>query len=703
MIKTLYDIKILLTFIIITIISYFTSNYITQQRIESVKQEKFNIYSKNIKDEIKSLIQNKKETTLSIALALAENSYIINGLINKDISHLQLKKFSKKLSQNTALKNVWFQIIDKEGRSFYRSWIKKRGDIVTNARLDVVQMLKKPQIMSTISVGKFDMTFKSMVPIFNNNQFLGMIEIITHFNSIVSKLEKNNNIDTLIIVDKHYKKQIIKPMTKLFIDDYYIANIKANKFLINFVKNHNINNFLHIKKPYLIIKPINRFLVSYNIADISGKPMATILAFKRLDLFDMGDVKYIKSSMSFYLIIIILFLAMIGYYLVTSKHTKELDKKVRQRTKELEDEKQYIQKIFDINPSIIIISQNSIIKDVNKKFLEVFKYNNLDEFKKEHTCICDFFLKIDGIKFSKNHKIHNKQWTDYIADSDIQEHEVTLKFNNEKYYFVVSAVRVNKDNEIMLTFHNITDLKEKEKLLFEQSKLAAMGEMIGNIAHQWRQPLSVISTGVTGLQMKQEFGILDSESLTQTCESINNNVQYLSKTIDDFRDFIKGDTTKVLFSIKDIINSFQNLMEASIRNHHINFIIDIEQDIMINGYKNELTQCLINIFNNAKDILNERKISYKLIFLTVNILNDNQIQIIIKDNAGGISQDILPKIFEPYFTTKHQSQGTGLGLHMTYNLITASMEGTITATNTIYKYNDIEYKGAQFTIILPTK
>ncbi len=195
------------------------------------------------------------------------------------------------------------------------------------------------------------------------------------------------------------------------------------------------------------------------------------------------------------------------------------------------------------------------------------------------------------------------------------------------------------------------------------------------------------------------FTQLTDELFQESCNTINNNAQYLSKTIDDFRDFIKGDRTKAVFSLKDNINSFLHLVEGTIKKNNINIILDLQENIKIDGYENELIQCLINIFNNAKDILNEKKIENKLIFISTS-LDQNKAIIKIKDNAGGIPKDIIDKIFEPYFTTKHQSQGTGLGLHMTHNIIVDGMKGTVEAINKTYKYEDKKYTGAEFTISL---
>ena len=233
--------------------------------------------------------------------------------------------------------------------------------------------------------------------------------------------------------------------------------------------------------------------------------------------------------------------------------------------------------------------------------------------------------------------------------------------------------------------------------------MASMGEMIGNIAHQWRQPLSVISTGVTGMKMQKEYDILTDEIFNNTCDVINKNAQYLSTTIDDFRNYIKGNRERKVFNLKKDIESFIHLVEGTIRKYNINMVLDLDESIKINGYENELAQCFINIFNNAKDVLVEKKENEeRYIFISTSMEND-KVVIKIKDNGEGIEEDILPKIFEPYFTTKHQSQGTGLGLHMTYRLIVEGMNGTIEAKNICFDYEDKNYNGVEITITLPSE
>ena len=257
---------------------------------------------------------------------------------------------------------------------------------------------------------------------------------------------------------------------------------------------------------------------------------------------------------------------------------------------------------------------------------------------------------------------------------------------------------LNKNLEL-----KIKEEVEKNRLiqekLFKADKLASMGEMISNIAHQWRQPLSVISTLATGVKLQKEFDTLSDKELILNMDLINKNAQYLSETINDFKNFIKGDRNLQNYNLSSTITNFIHLVESSIKNSNIRMFFDLDDDIFINGYPNELIQCFINIFNNSKDAYEETNQKNPLFFMETKKQN-NQVIIKIKDNAQGIPQNIISKIYEPYFTTKHKSQGTGLGLHMTYKLITDGINGKIDAKNVSFEFEDKMEKGVEFKIVI---
>jgi signal transduction histidine kinase len=226
----------------------------------------------------------------------------------------------------------------------------------------------------------------------------------------------------------------------------------------------------------------------------------------------------------------------------------------------------------------------------------------------------------------------------------------------------------------------VEEMRQKDRLMFQQSKMAAMGEMVGNIAHQWRQPLNTLSALFYNVIIKYRLGTLDSNTVEDFDNKITKVIKKMNKTIDDFRNFFQPEKEKVKFSILESLNDVVNIVSASYRTYNIDIKISCDHNILMNGYKTELEQVFLVIFNNAKDAIVESDIKNGFIDITV-IQEEKNILVNIQDNGGGISEDVIDRVFEPYFTTKHQYIGTGIGLYMSKMIIEESMEGEIHIKN----------------------
>jgi len=223
-------------------------------------------------------------------------------------------------------------------------------------------------------------------------------------------------------------------------------------------------------------------------------------------------------------------------------------------------------------------------------------------------------------------------------------------------------------------------LFEKEKILIQQSKMAAMGEMIGMIAHQWRQPLNAVSAATIKLDMLSKMEVLAPEELSETLTFIQEMSQKMSRTINDFMDFSKPDRKKESVDIKNVFEGIMKIIEAQFTTRSISITIDIEEGIRINAYKHELSHALMNCLSNARDAFENKEIANKAIRIRVYDEEENVV-IEIGDNAGGIEPSILERIFEPFFTTKATDKGTGLGLYMSKKMIEEDFNGTIEVMN----------------------
>jgi len=230
--------------------------------------------------------------------------------------------------------------------------------------------------------------------------------------------------------------------------------------------------------------------------------------------------------------------------------------------------------------------------------------------------------------------------------------------------------------------HALEEHHQQNKIMIQQSKLASMGEMIGNIAHQWRQPLNALGLINQKIAILSKRGKLSDDMIQTNTSNANELIFSMSNTIDDFRDFFKPDKQAETFDIAEVVNASIKLLDSSLEDSHIKLYIDISQgECKIFGYKNEFIQVVVNIINNAKDALKEKSTGSRDIF--INSVNENGIVTFnISDNAGGIPEDIINRIFEPYYTTKEEGKGTGIGLYMSKTIIEDNMNGNISAYNT---------------------
>ena len=228
---------------------------------------------------------------------------------------------------------------------------------------------------------------------------------------------------------------------------------------------------------------------------------------------------------------------------------------------------------------------------------------------------------------------------------------------------------------------------EKEKLLIHQSKLASMGEMINNIAHQWRQPLTHLGFINMNLQLAFEDEPLDKKYLKEKIEESNAQLDFMSKTIDNFRDFYKPNKQKEIFYISVAVKKALEIMEPIFESNKIEFEFNLIKDKQINAYENEYSQVILNILTNAKDVLISRQIQNPKIIISINEKNNSIITTIL-DNAGGIENGYINHIFDPYFTTKQK--GSGIGLYMSKMIIESHFKGKIKVFN--------KDKGASFSI-----
>ncbi|MFV0564172.1 cache domain-containing protein [Malaciobacter mytili] len=548
-----------------------------------------------------------------------------------------------------------------------------------------------------------------------------------------SRVNEAHNIATNIYKENKFKTK--NEILKMIKDA--LREIRFNEgrgyYFIHDIKGNNLLYPLDIKlenKNYLNLKDTNGYYFVKTIVDVIKNKTETFDTYYWSKPTNEGERIYKKISFYKYF-------EPLNISISTGEYLEDFEKDLKKNILEYIDKineknKRYIF-IFTHKGEIIIHKPtNSHLKVDNSKTTE--KVNLLNEVIKIAknkkggfiTYSDSLIYNTSLINYKTSYVKSFKEWEwiigsgFYIKELEplINKRKQQLYIDNKTYainiiiisllitiVLLIISFYISKKIEKRFTkykekiYKEINKNRKKDSLLAQQSKMASMGEMIGNIAHQWRQPLSLISTIASGMKMQKEFGLLDDKEFENNINNITKTTQHLSKTIDDFKNFFKPNKDKERFKAYNIIEKSLSLVSAQFKSRNIDIIKDIE-NIEIYGLENELIQVLINILNNARDELIKNDFEPKLIFICIKREN-NQVKIKIKDNAGGVPIKFLDKIFEPYFTTKHQTQGTGIGLYMSQEIIVKHMSGNIEVENIEFMYEKQHFKGAQFTISLP--
>lgn len=435
----------------------------------------------------------------------------------------------------------------------------------------------------------------------------------------------------------------------------------------------------------------------------------------KLEKEDIDEQIYNTVYITTSLIIFILF-TLIGLISIFTTKISRIEKKLintqnrlSENLLEIKDAKILLQNIIDSIPAAIFW------KDTKNRYLGVNKYilNNAG-FKKQEEMIG----KTDHEMPWKNEEaeVFIADDKDIIKNGEAKlqiEEEITQKNGSTRKVITSKVPLKNSKNEIigiLGIFMDITEKKEMEKMLTQknqmltqQSKMAALGEMLENIAHQWKQPLSLILSTTTGIKLKKEFNQLDDDFLFESIENIINSVEHMNQTMNDFRDYFQVDKAPRYFNFEKVVDKALLLVQSKLKNHSIEVIKNISaKDIY--GLENEFIQVLMNILSNSIFILEKEESENRFIFIESKELKEpsKYIEIKIYDNAGGIQKEIIDKVFDAHFTTKGE-EGTGIGLYMSEQIICNHMKGLIKASNKEFTYKNIECKGAEFTITIPSQ
>ena len=350
----------------------------------------------------------------------------------------------------------------------------------------------------------------------------------------------------------------------------------------------------------------------------------------------------------------------------TNEELSTVNDELQHKNKELAFVNEALNRVVEVINTDVLILDKNLDLFLHTKGMERFFQINYSHKINLSEIVINALVNIPNLFDNVKSVVQNKTEIEYdlIIDSRI-------------YWFQIKAINFTTDDfGVIIGFTDKTDIIRNQELMFQQSKLASMGEMIGNIAHQWRQPLNSLALNLFGTEKKFRAHTLSEEVFHDFVEESQKTIQHMSLTIDDFRDFFNPNKTKKIFHLNALITKTISFVNDSFKQSGITILHDEMNDCEIYGYENEFSQVLINILNNSKDaILSSQKTKGTIRFKVEK--NTQKVTISITDNGGGASAEIMNRLFEPYFTTKEKKEGTGIGLYMSKMIIENSMNGSI--------------------------
>ena len=536
----------------------------------------------------------------------------------------------------------------------------------------------------------------------------------------IELVEYKNNLEALNALAKGevYAVADILPVLSHIIAEHGFKNIK-----ISGSTELNFDVRVMVREDYEELLPI----INKGISSISKMESQRIKN-------SWTSVKYenIIDYSKFWQIGVILFIIiMIFIYrqYILNRHNKRLEEakseieiktlELENKTKQLAKQKELFEKIFYESSDGILLAtvKGNMLVDCNEKAYRLLGYKNKQEFlslrpedvvpltQPDGSDSLTFVFKMLDIAIKKGSKyfelVHKKKddskiWLEVVVTPITLDDEELLHIvwrdieNRKNMESTVNTLTYNLEEKVK---QEVEKNEEKTRQMLQQSRLAQMGEMISMIAHQWRQPLTAISATSNNLLIRMMINEkIEEEELQKEISLISDYSQHLSMTIDDFRNFFKSDKEKTQITLEKIVENSISIMKNSIDSNGIELRTDFNCNKTLNIFATEVNQVVLNLLKNAEDALIENLIVNSQILIKTYIEESNAI-IEIKDNAGGISEDIIDKIFDPYFSTKKEKEGTGLGLYMSKIIINDHCNGELTASNTV--------NGAIFKIEIP--
>ncbi len=669
---------------------YMIENYLEIQTKKEIEHYKilYNSYRKLSEIIFKTKINRKevREIFKTAFISDIEQKKIIRQKLHNHLkdSYALLKKYN--------IRQLHFHLPNNE--SFLRFHKpQKFGDNLTNIRATVkyVNKIKKP--ISGFEEGRIYSGYRFVFPLFEDNIHIGSVEVSFSALSMTTEFMKSFDVTSNFLILKEIANK------KLFQDQKsHLLPTHFEKFYVEKEMIENLKKLDKLKTQHISPKTIdivNQKALdkkSFSLYDNVKKEITTFIKVENpidhnvVGLFlVISDAEYIfqtNKNFSFTIIFFIFCFALIIFYIYKSQIATD---KLRQNNQQLSS-------IFEEAESgIALMNLNGDFLEANNACSILFCYSQ-EELKK---LSCS---KLSTPNEKNILQTFKKAFIEGAVSKSIQTFktksgrritlELSLKLLPDKHLFIAVLNSLEDKLELEDLNRNLNQKvkdelhknREKDRQMLHQAKLVQMGEMINMIAHQWRQPLNAISSRSASLKVKAILNKIDKHQIITDADSINEYSQHLSETIDDFRNFFKSNKEIKEIDFSQLLESVLGIIDISLISKNIILIKDLKSKEKFKTYPNELKQVILNLIKNSEDILLDKNIKNPFIKISTYKFKNNHI-LEVSDNGGGICDNILDKIFDPYFSTKLKKDGTGLGLYMSKTIIEDHCKGRLTVTN----------------------
>jgi len=729
--------------LIFLILSYVITNYSTNKFVNNELNNKSDSYLKVYK----TVYNQYKEMSEVFCSGLVT----MNQLDKKLLTYPQSSENVQKIIREKLYKNIQKRYKTLEEKHITSINIvlpdntfllvmknpKRYNFQASELRTDISHVNKTNKPLDSFSIGMKGSGFRFLYPIFHKEKYVGLLSFTFDASAITSSIMKQYYVLSNFFIKENYFTNDFLNTSKLYQPSHFKGYLNNSKVLKELKKStrEDINNLISTKSSQ---DKIYKNFSSLNVETIYDKEanltVTTIPIINKIDktiqatLTIGAKADYITSYLwimyliNILIILIICLLLYLFYKIISEKEALKLEVKkktyqlqeindnlehkiekntqeLKERNNELLQQKNFLNALIETSPVPFFI------KNIEGNYINVNKvWSEFTGFSKEeilNKSVYDVAPKhIADVYYNQDLKVFNLEENPQVYESQVVNKNT--KIIHEVIFY--KSAFFNDEGEVagligtLLDLTKIKKLEEekikKEKLILEQSKFVQMGDMIGNIAHQWRQPLSLISTVTSGLKLDFELNKIEKENSIKNLQTVLDTVIYLSDTINQFSNFIKEDRILTKVKVQDRILEVLKILEASLKNNHININLQLNEEtpLYVELVIGQLSQVLINIITNTKDAYVINKITTNRKIDIQSFKKDNFAYITIEDYAGGIKEDILSQIFDPYFTTKHQYHGTGLGLYICKDIIEKHLKGKIYVQNT--------NEGVKFTIKL---